>query len=91
MVDFSQSAPNPYLVPEGWLTPFLVKAARGLLGWSQRELASQAKIGVSTLADFERGARLTEPLVLRKILRTLNRARVRFVRTRTEIGVFCQR
>jgi transcriptional regulator with XRE-family HTH domain len=30
------------------------KAARALLGWSQADLAREAKVGVSTVADFER-------------------------------------
>lgn len=39
------------------LTPKQVKAARALLAWSQGQLATEAKVGVSTVADFERGAR----------------------------------
>jgi len=38
-----------------------VRAARALLGWSQRDLAKQAKIAVSTVADFERGQRIPIP------------------------------
>ena len=34
-----------------------VKAGRALLAWSQRELASRARVSVSTIADFERGSR----------------------------------
>jgi ribosome-binding protein aMBF1 (putative translation factor) len=37
-----------------------VKAARALLGWSQKTLAKRAEVGVSTVADFERGARETD-------------------------------
>jgi transcriptional regulator with XRE-family HTH domain len=33
------------------------KAARALLAWNQQELAQKAQIGVSTVADFERGKR----------------------------------
>ena len=33
------------------------KAARALLGWSQTDLAREAKVGPSTVADFERGQR----------------------------------
>lgn len=39
------------------ITPSNVRAARALLGWSQATLAGKAGIGVSTVADFERGAR----------------------------------
>lgn len=38
-------------------TPRQVKAARALLAWTQTELAKEAKIATSTLADFERGER----------------------------------
>lgn len=38
-------------------TPALCRAARGLLGWSQGELAQRAHVSRSTVADFERGTR----------------------------------
>jgi transcriptional regulator with XRE-family HTH domain len=34
-----------------------LRAARGLLGWSQSDLAEAAKIGRATIADFESGKR----------------------------------
>ncbi len=40
------------------LTPEQVKAARALLAWSQQELATDARVATSTVADFERGARI---------------------------------
>ena len=39
------------------LTPEQVKAARALLAWSQQELATQARVSPSTIADFERDSR----------------------------------
>jgi len=39
------------------LTPVHCKAARALLAWNQQELAQRAQLGVSTIADFERGKR----------------------------------
>ena len=39
------------------LTPEQVKAARALLAWSQQELATDAQVATSTVADFERGVR----------------------------------
>lgn len=39
------------------LTAEQVKAARALLAWSQQDLAGNARVAVSTVADFERGAR----------------------------------
>jgi hypothetical protein len=40
-----------------WFRRRQVKAARGLLGWSQTNLAHAASVGVSTVRDYERGAR----------------------------------
>jgi transcriptional regulator with XRE-family HTH domain len=39
------------------LTPELCRAGRALLAWTQRDLADRAHTAVSTIADFERGAR----------------------------------
>ncbi|OCX69330.1 XRE family transcriptional regulator [Acidithiobacillus thiooxidans] len=39
------------------LSPEQVKAARALLAWSQQELAAEARVATSTVADFERGVR----------------------------------
>lgn len=39
------------------LTPAQCRAARGLLNWSQDELASLSKLSRSTIAGFERGER----------------------------------
>ena len=39
------------------ITAVQLKAARALAGWSQQELANQARVATSTVADFERGQR----------------------------------
>ena len=39
------------------LLPSHVRAARALLAWSQRDLASAANVATSTIVDFERGKR----------------------------------
>jgi ribosome-binding protein aMBF1 (putative translation factor) len=38
------------------MTPEQVRAARGWLGWSQKDLANRANVGLSTLKTFENGA-----------------------------------
>jgi DNA-binding transcriptional regulator YiaG len=42
----------------GMLSPEQCRAARGWLGWSQDELAKRANVSLSTVKDFERGARI---------------------------------
>ena len=43
------------------LNPAQVRAARALLAWSQQDLARNAQVGASTVADFERGQRTPVP------------------------------
>lgn len=37
------------------MTPAQCRAARGLLGWSQQDLAAKAGVARSTVAEFEQG------------------------------------
>lgn len=39
------------------ITPEQSRAGRGLLGWSQQQLANNAGVGLSTVRDFEKGRR----------------------------------
>jgi transcriptional regulator with XRE-family HTH domain len=54
-----------------YLTPADVRAARSLVQWSQAQLAAAAEIGVSTIADFENGARTPIPNNVAAIRRAL--------------------
>ncbi|WP_282571896.1 helix-turn-helix domain-containing protein [Roseomonas acroporae] len=38
------------------MSPAQSRAARGLLNWSQEQLAAKASVSVTTLRNFERGA-----------------------------------
>ena len=56
----------------------LVRAARSLLGWSQAQLAQAARVGVATIADYERGARNPIENNLLAIRTALETAGIRF-------------
>ena len=56
-----------------------VRAARGLIGWSQEDLASRSKIGRATIADFESGKREPYQTTLLTIRAALESAGVIFV------------
>ena len=60
------------------LTPALCRAARAYLGWSQDRLSRKARVGASTIADFERGARSPQDATLKAIRDTLDAAGVGF-------------
>ena len=59
--------------------PALVRAARGLLDWSQADLAEKAGIGLSALRDFESGCRIPAANHLAALHRALEQAGVRFI------------
>ena len=60
------------------LTPAQARAARALLAWSQQDLASNAKIATSTVADFERGRRTPIPQNADAMRAALERAGISF-------------
>jgi transcriptional regulator with XRE-family HTH domain len=61
------------------LTPDQVKAARGLLGWSQPDLAAQVYMSESAIRLFESGVQAALPLDLDLIRYALEAAGVIFV------------
>jgi transcriptional regulator with XRE-family HTH domain len=56
-----------------------LRAARGLLGWSQTEAATAAKVGLSTLKNFELGKSTPIENNLSAIRRALEAAGVEFI------------
>lgn len=61
------------------ISPEQCRAARAWLGWPQPELAKRARVGLSTVRDFETGAR--NPIVHNReaIQRALETEGVRFL------------
>ncbi|MEJ5087128.1 helix-turn-helix domain-containing protein [Brucella pseudogrignonensis] len=61
------------------ITPAQSRAARGLLEWSQEQLAQAAHLGLSTIRDFEKGRRVPTHNNLAAIKRSLEDAGLVFV------------
>ena len=58
-----------------------MRAARGLLDWTQPELAAAADVGLSTVRDFEAGRRVPYAQSLAKITAALEAAGIAFIPT----------
>jgi transcriptional regulator with XRE-family HTH domain len=61
------------------MTPDQSRAARGLLDWSQAELAVRSNLSESTIRDFEKGRRVPSINNLAAIRRALEAAGVEFI------------
>ncbi|WP_237468727.1 helix-turn-helix domain-containing protein [Gluconobacter sphaericus] len=55
------------------------RAARAMLGFSQRDLAKHAEVAHRTIADFETGSRTPHPRTLKAIRETLEKNGVVFI------------
>lgn len=62
----------------GKITAAQLRAARGLIGWSQSELADASKVGRATIADFEAGKREPYERTLDDLRAALEAAGVEF-------------
>ena len=61
------------------VTPEQCRAARGLLGWSQGELAEKAAVGIVTVRHLEAGIHVPRRATLDVIRRSLEAAGVEFI------------
>src|SRR5471032_1363977 len=59
-------------------SPAQCRAARGLLGWSQAQLAEASKVATKTIADFERESRMPYDRTLADVQRAFEAAGVEF-------------
>lgn len=55
------------------LSPEQCRAARGLLDWTQEELAEQADVSRSTIRDFENGRHHLHPTTAAQVVAALER------------------
>jgi ribosome-binding protein aMBF1 (putative translation factor) len=60
------------------MSPEQCRAARGWLAWTQQELATKAKVGLSTVKDYERGERTPIANNREAIQRALENAGMKF-------------
>jgi transcriptional regulator with XRE-family HTH domain len=63
------------------------RAGRGLLNWTQRELAEAAKVGLSTVQNYENELRATAPDNQAAIQGALEHAGIEFIPARNGKGV----
>jgi transcriptional regulator with XRE-family HTH domain len=61
------------------ITASQLRAARGLLGWSQKDLAQASKVGRATIADFETGKRAPYTRTLADLQRSMEDFGVEFL------------
>jgi transcriptional regulator with XRE-family HTH domain len=61
------------------LTPAQSRAARGLIEWSQEQLAQASHLGLSTIRDFEKGRRIPTHNNLSAVKQALEAAGVQFI------------
>ncbi len=65
-----------------------VRGARGLLGWSQIELAHRSGVAARTLADFEAGRRVPRNGTIDRIVAAFADAGLEFIDRADGIGLF---
>lgn len=69
------------------ISPAQSRAARGLMSWSQDDLATAANVGNSTVRDFEKGRRIPNHDNLVAMRTALEKAGVEFIPERGGKGV----
>jgi len=67
--------------------PAQCRAARGLLGWTQQDLADQAGLGRITIQNFEAGQTKPQRATRHVIQETFERAGVTFIDDKDDQGV----
>ena len=68
-----------FVILGGWLRQRRCRAARGLIGWSQQDLASRARVGIVTVHQLEAGTSQSRRATLDVIRRAFEAAGVDFI------------
>ena len=61
------------------MTGAQIRAARGFLNWSVRDLGKKSKVHFNTIHAIERGKSIAKPETLAAIRKTLEKAGVQFI------------
>lgn len=61
------------------ISPGQCRAARALLGWTQKQLEERSRVTQKTITDFERGVRQPFPRTLDDIVQAFEEAGMRFI------------
>ncbi len=69
------------------MLPMQCRAGRGLLNWTQRDLAEAASVGISTVQNYENELRATAPANQTAMQRALEQAGIEFISARIGKGV----
>jgi transcriptional regulator with XRE-family HTH domain len=73
------------------LTPEVCRAARGLLGWTIRQLAEASGVGIMTISAFERGSRPAYASTLAKLAAAFEREGVELILEEARTGAAAAR
>ncbi|MPY74008.1 MAG: helix-turn-helix domain-containing protein [Alphaproteobacteria bacterium] len=73
------------------LFPEQCRAARGLLNWTQEQLAALAGVSRSTVRDFENGRHELHRATEAMLVKALEQAGIRLVSDRQEVGIRLRR
>jgi DNA-binding transcriptional regulator YiaG len=68
-----------YFTERGSMTPAQSRAARGWLGWSQRDLAKRANVALNTVNEFEAGRRNPTPNNIAALRRAIEAEGIRLL------------
>jgi predicted transcriptional regulator len=67
------------MIIQGMISPEQCRAARGLLDWSQQDLANKAAVGIVTVRQLEAGTHEPRRATLDVVRRAFEKAGVEFI------------